>query len=139
VRFYELKPTLDAPAPERKGSKAGASSVGAASLHAKTYAVDRERIFVGSFNFDPRSALLNTELGVLVASPALAGRLAEAFDETIPTNAYEVRPRAQGECVEWIERTAQGREIVHESEPGTSWLRRAWVGFVGLFPIDWML
>jgi hypothetical protein len=41
--------------------------------------------------------------------------------------------------VEWVERTAQGEEIVHETEPGTSWLRRTWLEFVGLLPIDWML
>jgi putative cardiolipin synthase len=139
VRFYELKPTIETSAREHKGSKAGTSSVGAASLHAKTYATDRERIFVGSFNFDPRSALLNTELGVVISSRALAGRLAEAFDTTIPRNAYEVRARAQGECVEWIERTAGGPELVHETEPGTGWLRRIWLDFVGLLPIDWML
>src|SRR5690606_40679097 len=34
------------------------------SLHGKTFAVDGQRIFVGSFNFDPRSANLNTELGL---------------------------------------------------------------------------
>ena len=40
------------------------------------------RIFVGSFNFDLRSALLNTEMGLVIDSPALAQRLAEVFDST---------------------------------------------------------
>src|SRR3954468_5074802 len=53
VRLYELKPTA-----YPGGSGIGGSD---ASLHAKTFAVDRSRIFVGSFNFDPRSARLNTE------------------------------------------------------------------------------
>ncbi|HEX5021414.1 MAG TPA: phospholipase D-like domain-containing protein, partial [Candidatus Binatia bacterium] len=42
------------------------------SLHAKTFSVDRERVFIGSFHFDPRSAELNTELGFVIHSPALA-------------------------------------------------------------------
>jgi putative cardiolipin synthase len=137
IQLYELKPTVDAK-PADTDAKKLASSSGNASLHAKTYAVDGEKIFVGSFNFDPRSALLNTEMGLLIASRALAGRLASSFDDTIPAMAYEVRARREGSCVEWVERTAAG-EIHHETEPATTWLRRAWVDFVGLLPIDWML
>jgi len=135
VQLFELKPTagaLDEKVKAPKGSSSGAS------LHAKTYAADAERIFVGSFNFDPRSALLNTEMGLVIASPALAGRLERSFDDTIPRNAYEVRSRSEGECIEWVERTTAG-EVRHETEPGTSWLRRTWVAFVALFPIDWLL
>ena len=43
------------------------------SLHAKTFSVDRSRVFVGSFNLDPRSASLNTEMGFVIESP-VAGR-----------------------------------------------------------------
>src|SRR6056297_3190591 len=50
------------------------------SLHAKTFAVDGERIFIGSFNFDPRSASLNTEMGFLIDSPQIAASLAAALD-----------------------------------------------------------
>jgi putative cardiolipin synthase len=137
IQLYELKPTIDAK-PADADAKKGAGSSGNASLHAKTYAVDREKIFVGSFNFDPRSALLNTEMGLLIASPTLAGRLASFFDEAIPPMAYEVRARPEGGCIEWIERTAAG-EIRHETEPETTFLRRVWVDFLGLLPIDWML
>jgi len=51
-----------------------------ASLHAKTFAVDDERIFIGSFNFDPRSAILNCEMGFLIGSPAIARSLGAGFD-----------------------------------------------------------
>jgi putative cardiolipin synthase len=95
-------------------------------------------VFVGSFNFDPRSALLNTEMGLVVQSPALAARIAVIFDELVPAGAYEVRARAEGECVEWIERTAAG-ETRHAVEPNTGWAKRAWLGFLQLLPIDWML
>ena len=134
VRLYELKASASAEAradrPESVSSKA--------SLHAKTFAADRARLFVGSFNFDPRSALLNTEMGLVIASPELAGVLATAFDERIPPQAYEVRAREGGSCIEWIERAAGG-ERVHHTEPATSWGRRAWVGFLTLMPLDWLL
>ena len=117
------------------GSGSGSSS---ASLHAKTFAVDRERIFIGSFNFDPRSAKLNTELGFVIDSPLLAGEMAQAFDGAIPANAYEVRLDPESGSLVWIERR-NGDVVRHESEPGTSLWQRLLVRFLSLLPIEWML
>jgi putative cardiolipin synthase len=133
VKLYELKSEIAAE-PHAKG-KPGSS---AASLHAKTFAADRERIFVGSFNFDPRSALLNTEMGLVISSPALARRLSDFFDEAVPRDSYEVRAREGEPCVEWVERTAAG-EVRHETEPGAGWAMRAWLAFLAVLPLDWML
>ena len=74
--------------------------------------MDRARIYVGSFNFDPRSARLNTEIGVVLESAALASRLSGAFDTQILHAAYEVRLTADGRGIEWIERTERG-EVRH--------------------------
>ncbi|HEX5629266.1 MAG TPA: phospholipase D family protein [Usitatibacteraceae bacterium] len=134
VRLYELKAAAGEGA---RGEKAGMGSSSGAALHAKTFAVDAKRIFVGSFNFDLRSALINTEMGLVISSPALAGRLAGLFDEAVPLSAYEARLRADG-TLEWIERTAEG-EKRHESEPGAGWFRRFAVGVLSALPIDWML
>jgi putative cardiolipin synthase len=134
VQLFEMKRTVDLGRRKPDG-KSGSS---AASLHAKTFAADDSRIFVGSFNFDPRSALLNTEMGLVIASPALASRLAHAFSATIPMNAYEVVAPAQGECVQWVERTPAG-ERRHETEPETAWWKRAWLEFLTWLPLDWML
>ncbi|MDB5820055.1 MAG: hypothetical protein JWQ11_3695, partial [Rhizobacter sp.] len=60
------------------------------SLHAKTFSVDRERVFIGSFNFDPRSANLNTELGFVIDSTAMAAAMAERFATTVPARSYRV-------------------------------------------------
>ena len=100
--------------------------------------MDRSRIFVGSFNFDLRSALLNTELGLVIDSPALAQRLAALFDTTAGELAYEVRLRTDGEGLEWIERTASG-EVRHRTEPGAGWWRRFAVEVLSALPIDWLL
>jgi putative cardiolipin synthase len=113
-------------------------SANAASLHAKTFAVDGARIFVGSFNFDQRSALLNTEMGLLIDSPALAARLSGAFDGAFPATAFEVRRTAGGGRLEWIERARSG-ERRFTTEPGTSFLKRAWVRFLSWLPIEWLL
>ena len=135
VQLYEVKTTAARDARHEK-VKFGSSSPGA--LHAKTFAVDRRRIFVGSFNFDQRSARLNTEMGLVIDSPAFAQRLAERFDTNAPLVAYEVRLGPDGRSLEWIERTASG-ETRYDTEPGTSWFQRRSVDFYSILPIDWML
>lgn len=108
-----------------------------ASLHAKTFAVDREQVFVGSFNFDPRSAALNTEMGLVIRSTVLAGRVSRAFDDRIPAQAYEVELTPRGE-LQWVERQAQSETVYHK-EPGTSGWRRFCVKVMSFLPIDWLL
>ena len=135
VKLYEIKPSALAEVRTDKSKKSGSSS---SSLHAKTLAVDNARVFVGSFNFDPRSALINTELGLVIDSPLLAGGLGRMFDEAAPQGAYEVRLAADGQTLEWLERTPQG-EVRHTTEPGTSTMRRLGVGFMSVLPIEWLL
>ncbi len=135
VQLYELKSTAVKTSNESK-AKGGASS--SAALHAKTFAVDRNRIFVGSFNFDQRSALLNTEMGLVIDSPALAQRLATLFDAEVPMAAYEVRLTADGRDLEWIEQTSSGAKR-YETDPSTSWFLRRQVDFLSILPIEWLL
>ena len=117
-----------------RGSIAGSS---ASSLHAKTIAVDCERIFVGSFNFDPRSALLNTELGLIIESHKMASEMAKSFEAIVPDHAFEVRLANSGELV-WLERR-DGKITRHDVEPGTTWWQRGWIRFLSVLPIEWML
>jgi putative cardiolipin synthase len=135
VALYELKPSPQEAGRSQKQKSSGGSS---ASLHAKTFAVDGGRIFVGSFNFDPRSARLNTEMGLLIDSAELAGRLTQTFDKDIPQVAYEVRLAGDGGSLEWIDRTASG-EKRYDSEPEVGLMRRGLVRFLSWLPIDWML
>jgi putative cardiolipin synthase len=135
VRLYELKPTAARDAPGADMSVGSSSSSG---LHAKTFAVDRERVFVGSFNFDQRSALLNTEMGLVIDSSALAQRLADGFDRQLPLVAYEVRIGPDGDRLQWIEHTPTG-ERRHDIEPGTGWWDRFKVNVLSGLPIEWLL
>ena len=126
VRLYELKPT----ARERERPRAGGSG---ASLHAKTFSIDRQQVFVGSFNFDPRSAQLNTEMGVVVESPRLAALLSSNLDRDLPRDAYEVRLASNGE-LEWLDGSA-----TYDTEPGAGVFKRLWIGFLSILPIEWLL
>ncbi|MGE5170487.1 MAG: phospholipase D family protein [Rudaea sp.] len=134
VQLYELK-LSGGTAPDEKSTF---GSSGRTRLHAKTFAADGTRIFVGSFNFDQRSAWINTEMGLLIDSPELAQRLSSIFDEKVPSVAYAVQPGTDGRCVEWSERTAGG-EVRHTVEPDTSATQRALIHLLSLLPIDWLL
>ncbi|WP_240036457.1 phospholipase D-like domain-containing protein [Halomonas urmiana] len=102
---------------QERNPSAGPFGSSGASLHAKTFAVDGERVFVGSFNFDPRSANLNTELGFIIEDPSLAQRIDDAFDNGVPQNAYEVRLDPEGDLY-WLERR-DGEVIRHDVEPNS--------------------
>lgn len=134
VTLLELKrtwPAGDAPKTAGPGGSSGSS------LHAKTISVDRKRMFVGSFNFDYRSADLNTEMGFVIDSPVLAERMATMLGEPVLARAYEVKLDESGNLY-WIEQGPSG-PIRHDVEPGTSWWRRSTVDFMSLLPIDWLL
>lgn len=135
VRIYELMPTAMKNTLEHTG-RFGVSS--SSALHAKTFALDQSRIFVGSFNFDLRSARLNTEMGLVIDSAALSQQLAAFFDGTVPKVAYEVRLTPDGQALQWVEWTPSG-EVRYDTDPGTSWFLRAKVNVLSVLPIDWLL
>lgn len=134
ITLYEMR-RLTPNTRELKG--VGLLGSSGSSLHAKTFSVDRARFFVGSFNFDPRSRKLNTELGFVIDSPLLAQEIEAAFNSTIPANAYEVRLSETGRLY-WIERR-EGEVVRHDTEPGTSVWLRSTVWFLSLLPIEWLL
>jgi putative cardiolipin synthase len=138
VQLYEMKrsPPDESEAADRE--RRGIGSSGNEGLHAKTFGVDRKRIFVGSFNLDPRSARLNTEMGIVLESPHLAQLLAQAFDERFPREQYEVRLTEDGESVVWIERRGD-EEIRYDTAPDTTFFKRLGAGFLAILPIEWLL
>ena len=51
--------------------------------------VDNKLVFIGTFNLDPRSANLNTEVGVLVENHELARQLTASIERDIePANSW---------------------------------------------------
>jgi putative cardiolipin synthase len=89
-------------------------------LHAKTSVYDRKTVFVGSFNLDPRSENLNTEIGLLVHNPELAQAVADSIlNDMGPGNAWQVRLNNKGKT-EWVT-VEDGEEIIEEdNEPLSS-------------------
>lgn len=102
-------------------------------LHTKAMVVDRRHVVIGSYNLDPRSADINSELALLADSPAFGARVGAFFDEGVsPEQSFRVTlvngsPR-------WTT-VVGGREVVYTTDPETSWWQRFVVGAIGLLPI----
>jgi len=129
VEIYEARPDSDI-----AGAELVAASGATATLHTKAFVVDRRDVFVGSFNFDPRSANLNTEMGVMIYDHDLAARLADRIYEKIPTDTYEVYLDDDGD-LRWRGYDDTGTPFVETKEPETSWWDRFVAGFVRILPI----
>ena len=107
------------------------------TLHAKSFGVDGERLFVGSFNFDPRSVHLNTEQGLVIESAEMAGDMARRFDRDVIPATYNVSATMDGGLV-WIDRR-DDEPRPERVEPGTTPASRAFVRLLSHLPIEWLL
>jgi putative cardiolipin synthase len=116
------------------GAARGGMAFSRASLHAKGFVIDRRQLFVGSFNWDPRSALINTEMGILVDSPVLAKQVTTSIERGIPERSYRVVLDESGR-LRWIGHE-EGQEVVLDREPQASLWRRFVAGFLRLLPIE---
>lgn len=116
----------------------GVTGSSASSLHAKTFVIDNKRLFVGSFNLDPRSAALNTEMGLLIQSPMLAEDVTASVHEALPELSYRTRINRQHH-VEWQSTDDDGHIVIEHHEPQTGFWRRAWARVLSWLPIEWLL
>ena len=127
VGLYELRPRRVA----RDISLFGSSG---ASLHTKAFTVDGKSGFIGSFNFDPRSISLNTEMGVLFEDPALTREVNAVFAAEIsPASSY--RLSLQNGAITWQDGDGANARVL-DSEPEASIWRRIAATVIGLLPIE---
>ena len=131
MELYELRPDTDA---FRSGWSL-LSGQSRAALHAKAMAFDREAVFIGSFNLDPRSAVINTEASLYIESPELAERLmAYMATGVMPANSYRVVLNPNGSII-W-QTVTDGLVVRYRNEPGTGFRRRLVANLLKLLPID---
>ncbi|MBT0964107.1 phospholipase D-like domain-containing protein [Denitromonas iodatirespirans] len=116
------------------------SRFGSYSLHTKLFVFDRRKMLIGSMNFDQRSMYLNTEIGILIHSPALAIEAARRFEAMVqPVNSYRLalRPDPNGGEPQLIWLTQEGgRTMVYDTEPARSDAQRAKAQALSLLPLD---
>ena len=109
-----------------------------AALHTKAIVFDRESVFIGSYNIDPRSSSINTEAGLYVESLELAGQVAAYLDEGVrPENSYRVLLDENGDLY-WVTEI-DGREVRYDQEPETTFGQRFMSGFIMLLPVEHQL
>ena len=115
--------------------------VSKSSLHAKTMAMDKKTMFVGSFNFDQRSLNINTEIGILFHDPGIAVNSSTNFDQHIDKVAFRVeliKDKNGTESLRWTG-IENGNKVVFDSEPYASFWKKLSVNLMRLLPIDSML
>ena len=110
----------------------------AASLHAKAVVIDRQSVFVGSLNFDPRSVRRNTEVGVVIDSVRIGERLARMMEALMsPVMSYSVTlrdgPDSKSNALVWRSKKGE-QDVLVESEPETTWFKRFSTRMMGLVP-----
>ncbi|TNL13362.1 hypothetical protein CYD30_03790 [Kosakonia cowanii] len=136
IELYELKPTRGE-APIHPVHDRGLTGNSGSSLHAKTFSIDGEKVFIGSFNFDPRSAVLNTEMGFVIDSETLAKQIHHRFLRSQKDITWQLRLDRFGR-INWIEQQ-DGEEIVLKKEPHTRLWQRILVRMVYWLPVEWLL
>jgi phosphatidylserine/phosphatidylglycerophosphate/cardiolipin synthase-like enzyme len=133
IELYELRPVIGE-AQTRFGTFGGS----AARLHAKALEVDGQWLLIGSMNLDRRSMDLNTEIGLLARSPALAGDLRKLFDDVVRKSAYRVELSKDGD-LRWITRAPDVPDQVADHEPESTWWRRLQLHLLAPFAPEEML
>jgi putative cardiolipin synthase len=131
AEFYEVR--ADSPTDENEWGHAPEMM----TLHSKATVIDRESIFVGSLNFDPRSIYINTEMGIFIDSPEVGALFTERLAEELGKVTWQVDLDDKGK-LRWTY-DAGGETILSTKEPGTSWWRRFQVGLYKLLPIEGQL
>jgi putative cardiolipin synthase len=130
VELYELRPDSNM---KREWSMVAGKS--RASLHAKALVIDRKTVFIGSFNLDPRSNAINTEIGVLIESPEVARQLTDFMDDGVtPGSAFQLTLDPAGDLVWTTE--SNGAKLQLDTDPQTTFWHRLMLDMVGLLPIE---
>ena len=127
IKIHEVRPDADV-----AGTEFIDASGARATLHTKAFIVDDKEVFIGSFNFEPRSAELNTELGVLIRDPELALIYSLAIDEALRDQTFEAFLNEDGK-LRW-RGFRDGKEIIYDKEPETTWGQRTKAWFARIIP-----
>ncbi|MCU4436830.1 phospholipase D family protein [Acinetobacter bereziniae] len=141
AKLYEFKPYI-----ERKrrtwyevvtGNIIPKKGKNKSSLHAKFINID-DKVFIGSFNLDPRSFNINTEVGLVLKSDPLQEQISDLLDRTLLTVAYELQLNSQGELI-WLDYQGDGKVIEHHVDPETTRFQRFMMYSVSYLPLEWMM
>ena len=127
VELYELRRRTES------GEQDGQNPV-KITLHSKVGIVDSMELFVGSFNLDPRSLYINTEMGMAVRSERLASEAAQSMMQLLPRLTHRLSVNEKGRLT-WSAMRDGAEEILYK-EPHTTVWRRLATWLMSLLPIE---
>ncbi|MGD8787955.1 MAG: phospholipase D family protein [Burkholderiales bacterium] len=131
VEVHETRRSPDDDAGSRKLFRRGR-----ASLHAKAYVLDRKHVVIGSPNLDPRSMILNTEIGVVVSSEQFARSVARFANDLARIEcSYRLGLEGESANLVWDAGNSKTRSR-YLREPGASVWRRLLVFLISSLPIE---
>ena len=125
ICLFEQKPRIGRTKISLFGSKT-------ASLHTKACVADRQISFVGSFNLDPRSKSINTEMGIILNSEPISNLLAELLETQIQKS---YRLESQNGRIIWHDQDGAKTKL-YVTEPHSPPARRLSAWLVGFLPIE---
>ncbi len=140
IEIYELKSN----AKSKYNMALKMSGKSKKALHAKVYIFDRKEVFIGSFNFDLRSANINSEVGVIYQIPNMAYQIAhKRFDIDIDKFTYQVKLQkiktkrrnklSHANVITWIDKK---NKKYYTTNPDTSIWRKLLESFFEILPIE---
>ena len=133
VEIYELNKKL-----AENTDRSTVSGFRAAALHAKTFLLDDDHIFVGSLNLDPRSFNENTEIGLVINNRDITSQVKQEISNNLEQTSYrlELVEHDDGtEALRW-HGYDNGQPVSYRTEPHTTFWQRFGIGLLKLLPIE---
>lgn len=140
VRLFELMPQVLGGVHDEEEKRQGKSlrlGSSRSSLHAKVFIMDEKSLFVGSFNFDPRSVYLNCEMGLLITSDVIGAAVVKQFETLANHASFEPR-LGRLNRLSWHDQSSPDPVAIN-IEPESTWRQRLVVRIISWLPVEWLL
>lgn len=107
-----------------------------AGIHTKSFVIDGQQALIGSFNFDPRSRDLNSEIGLVISSREFAQQVVEEMNQDFhPENSYRLFLNERRK-LRWELTSPDGSITVFKRDPGASIWKRMGARIMSWMPIE---
>ncbi|MDH3787804.1 MAG: phospholipase D family protein [Xanthomonadales bacterium] len=107
-----------------------------AGIHTKSFVIDGQQALIGSFNFDPRSRDLNSEIGLVVSNREFAHQVVEQMNRDFhPENSYRLFLNENGK-LRWEITNPDGSATIFKHDPGASIWKRTGARILSWLPIE---
>jgi len=145
LTYFSEEPKIEMKPTYRSKEKTKLMDVSSrASLHSKIYIFDRKHVFVGSYNLDPRSTRIKTEMGIYVTNTEMAEIITRYWEKSVGQLAFKLSlqhagdsPRSDPQLL-WTD-TAQDPVKVYDDEPLVGSWEKIQNSFYSIFPIEGQL